>query len=47
MYYLDGQTIREIAAKLNKPTGTIKSQLFHARRAMRRAMELHEKEKDG
>ncbi len=32
MFYLDGLTVREIAKKLEKAEGTVKSRLYHARR---------------
>jgi len=34
MYEMDGHTIEEIAHILKKPIGTIKSRLFHGRRAL-------------
>jgi len=38
LFYLEGLTIAEIGRRLRKPEGTVKSGLFHARRAMRRAL---------
>ena len=38
MFYIDGLTIREIAARLKKAQGTVKSRLFHARRALRESL---------
>jgi DNA-directed RNA polymerase specialized sigma24 family protein len=34
MYEMDGNTIEEIARILKKPVGTVKSRLFHGRKAL-------------
>ncbi len=39
MFYLDGMTIAEIAQRLNEREGTIKSRLYHARRAIQSLLE--------
>jgi RNA polymerase sigma-70 factor (ECF subfamily) len=39
LYYIEGFSIAEIAEALRAPEGTIKSRLFHARRALKRHME--------
>ncbi len=43
--YIHGETIRQIARRLDKPEGTIKSQLYHARRALGRVLRTN-KEKE-
>jgi RNA polymerase sigma factor (sigma-70 family) len=39
MFCLNGMSIREIAARMSIPAGTVKSRLFHARRDLRRLLE--------
>jgi len=39
LYYVDGFTVDEIAEALNTPAGTIKTRLYHARRALRQILE--------
>jgi RNA polymerase sigma-70 factor (ECF subfamily) len=39
MFYLDRLSVREIAAALSIPTGTVKSRLFHARNRLRQYLE--------
>ena len=46
LFYLEGLTIAEIGRRLRKPEGTVKSGLFHARRAMRRALGVPRSERD-
>lgn len=38
-HHLDGRAVAEIAARLGIPTGTVKSRLFAARRALERALD--------
>lgn len=38
LYFIEGFTLREIAAVLSIPEGTAKSRLFHARRALQAAL---------
>lgn len=40
LFYLEGLTIPELAAAVNAPAGTVKSRLFHARRALRRFFDV-------
>lgn len=47
MHYLDGLPLREIAAALNVPVGTVKSRLSHARERLRAALEAHHVEPEG
>lgn len=39
LFYLDGLSVSEIAEALRIPVGTVKTRLFHARRALRRQLE--------
>lgn len=39
LHYIDGFGLREIAVALDIPVGTVKSRLFHARAALRDALE--------
>lgn len=39
LFYLDGFSIGEIAEAVGIPAGTVKTRLFHARRALRRQLE--------
>jgi RNA polymerase sigma-70 factor (ECF subfamily) len=39
LFYLDGLSVGEIAEALGIPGGTVKTRLFHARRALRRHLE--------
>lgn len=41
LFELEGWTVAELAAGLNKPEGTIKSRLSRARRKMRKVIEKH------
>lgn len=49
LFYFEGLTIKEIGQRLHAPEGTIKSRLFHARRALRHRLEADKttKEKPG
>lgn len=38
LHYVEGLTLREIARVANAPEGTIKSRLYHARKALKRAL---------
>ena len=38
LFYVDGLTIAQIARQLERPEGTVKSRLFHARNALRRSL---------
>lgn len=42
--YADGLGVAEIAVALDIPIGTVKSRLFHAREALKQAIETHAKE---
>ena len=39
LHFLEGAPVEEIAAVLDVPAGTVKSRLFHARRALRAVIE--------
>jgi RNA polymerase sigma-70 factor (ECF subfamily) len=39
LFYIDGLSVAEIAEALGIPVGTVKSRLFHARRALRHQLE--------
>jgi RNA polymerase sigma factor (sigma-70 family) len=39
LFYLDGLSVAEIAEAISIPAGTVKTRLFHARRALRRQLE--------
>ena len=39
LYFLEDAPVEEIAAVLDVPEGTVKSRLFHAKRALRAAIE--------
>ena len=39
LFYIDGLSVAEIAEALGIPEGTVKTRLFHARRALRRQFE--------
>ncbi len=39
LFYIDGLSVAEIAEALRIPVGTVKTSLFHARRALRRQLE--------
>lgn len=43
LYFGEGLLITEIATAMGVPTGTVKSRLFHARRALKTALEGDEK----
>lgn len=42
LFYLNGMTIAEIAARTHSPEGTIKRRLFSARNHLRRTLNVHE-----
>lgn len=42
LFYIEGLSVAEIAEALGAPQGTIKTRLFHARRALRRQFEGEE-----
>jgi RNA polymerase sigma-70 factor, ECF subfamily len=46
MFYLDGLSIKAIADQLKRPQGTVKTQLFHARRALGRILDDDRNEKE-
>ena len=39
LHYLNGASVKQIAAKLGVPIGTVKSRLHHARRKLREELE--------
>jgi RNA polymerase sigma-70 factor (ECF subfamily) len=43
LHHLDHRPLQEIAAALGIPVGTAKSRLFHARRALERALEVEQR----
>lgn len=44
LYELEGKSLEEIAEIVRKPTGTVKSRLFHARRDLQRALRKYVEE---
>jgi RNA polymerase sigma-70 factor (ECF subfamily) len=46
LFYLKGLTIAEVARRLRKHEGTIKSRLYYARKAMRRFLDDHRPRKE-
>ena len=46
LFYVEGLTIPEIARRLARPEGTIKSRLFHARSALRQTLRPRAPEKE-
>ena len=46
LFYVEGLTIAQIARRLGRPEGTIKSRLFHARSALRRSLGASERRKE-
>ena len=43
LHFLDDLSIAEIAAVIGEPAGTVKSRIYYAKRALKEALQNHER----